>query len=132
MVAPTSVCQFSQNIIELFDNPTDARFHTDVHVIAVSPEHQGKFAGVTLIKWGLEVSDRVGLPIYCESSPTTFKLYQKFGFKVLKNEKLIHKKEVLGTDEDIEVPLMVRMPAVAGDMSFEEWQEAGYPAFEKA
>lgn len=76
------------------------------------------------------MSENSGLPIYCESSPTTFTMYQKFGFKVLK-EKLIHSKEVLGTDDDIEVPLMVRMPAAAGQMSFEDWQELGYPSWDK-
>lgn len=75
------------------------------------------------------MSEKSGLPIYCESSPTTFTMYQKFGFKILK-EKLIHSKEVLGTEDDIDVPLMVRMPAAAGQLSFEEWQELGYPSWE--
>lgn len=96
----------------------------------MAPEFQGRYAGVALIKWGIELSESSGLPIYCESSPTTFKLYLKFGFKVLK-EKLIHSKEVLGTDEDIEVPLMVRMPSAAGELSFEEWQELGYPSWDQ-
>jgi hypothetical protein len=76
------------------------------------------------------MSENSGLPIYCESSPTTFTMYQKFGFKILK-EKLIHSKEVLGTEEDIEVPLMVRMPAAAGQLSFEDWQDLGYPSWDK-
>lgn len=75
------------------------------------------------------MGEKTGLPIYCESSPTTYKLYQRFGFKILK-EKLIHSKEVLGTEEDIEVPLMVRMPSAAGGLSFEEWRESGYPSWE--
>lgn len=97
----------------------------------MAPEHQGRYAGVALIKWGIEMSEQSGLPIYCESSPTTFTMYEKFGFKKLTREKLIHKKEVLGTDEDIEVPLMVRMPTAAGELSFEDWSDAGYPSWEK-
>jgi hypothetical protein len=55
-------------------------------------------------------------------------LYKKMGFTILK-EKIVQKKEVLNTDADIEVPLMVRMPSFAG-MTFYEWRERGYPALE--
>ena len=76
------------------------------------------------------MGEKTGLPIYCESSPTTFKLYLKFGFQVLE-EKLIHSKDVLGTEEDIVVPLMVKMPTAARGISFEEWRERGYPSWEE-
>jgi hypothetical protein len=51
------------------------------------------------------------------------------GFELLE-EKIVHKAEVLGTETDIEVPLMVKMPSAAGGLSFAEWREKGYPAFE--
>jgi hypothetical protein len=66
----------------------------------------------------IDLCDRCGLPLYLESSPTTMPLYKKMGFTILK-EKIVHKKEVLNTDADIEVPLMVRMPSFAG-MNFYE------------
>lgn len=52
------------------------------------------------------------------------------GFETLK-EKIVHKAEVLGTETDIEVPLMVKMPSAAKGMTFDEWREKGYPAWEK-
>lgn len=51
------------------------------------------------------------------------------GFVTLK-EKIVHKKETLGTEADIEVPLMVRMPSFS-KLTFEEWREQGYPDFER-
>jgi len=75
------------------------------------------------------MGEKSQLPIYCEASPTTYKLYLKFGFKQVK-EKLVHKKELLGTPTDIEVPLMVWMPSGAAGLSFDEWRESGYPSWE--
>lgn len=93
------------------------------------PAYQRRGVGRALIEWGIDLCDRCGLPLYLESSPTTMPLYRKMSFTILK-EKIVHRKEVLGTDEDIEVPLMVRMPSFA-NMTFYEWRERGYPAFEK-
>ncbi|KAK3376927.1 putative GNAT family acetyltransferase [Lasiosphaeria ovina] len=44
--------------------------------------------------------------------------HQRKGAGVAMAQRLVHKAEVLGTDEDIVVPLMVRMPLVAKGMSF--------------
>jgi hypothetical protein len=74
------------------------------------------------------MGEKVGLPVYFESSPSTVKLYEKMGFERLK-ESVVHKAEVLGTDTDIEVPLMVKMPSSAGGLTFEEWRAKGYPAW---
>lgn len=82
------------------------------------------------MQWGIDISNQSGLPLYIESSPATWKLYQKMGFERLQ-ESIIHKAEVLGTAEDIEVPLMVKMPAAAKGLTFAEWREKGYPAWEK-
>jgi hypothetical protein len=43
----------------------------------------------------------------------------------------VHKAELLGTESDVSVPLMVRMPKAAGGMGFYEWKEKGYPSFSK-
>ncbi|KAK5995480.1 putative acyltransferase SID5 [Cladobotryum mycophilum] len=100
------------------------------HVIGIDPEHQGRKAGALLVQWGMDLGERAGLPVYFESSPTTVGLYKKMGFELLE-EKIVHKAEVLGTENDIEVPLMVRMPSLAGGMSFNEWRDEGYPDFTK-
>ncbi|KAJ2899395.1 hypothetical protein MKZ38_003067 [Zalerion maritima] len=99
------------------------------HVIGVSPAHQGRKAGALLIQWGLEVGEKAGLPVYFESSPSTVKLYERMGFETLP-EKIVHKAETLGTPKDVEVPLMVKMPGLAGGMTFAEWMGKGYPKFE--
>lgn len=51
------------------------------------------------------------------------------GFELL-DRKVVHKAADLGTEEDVTVPLMIRMPKAAKGMKFEEWQAAGYPKFE--
>ncbi|OHW96041.1 putative acetyltransferase [Colletotrichum incanum] len=98
------------------------------HVIAVDPKHQGRKAGALWCKWGMDLSDSLGIPLYFESSPSTYKLYEKMGYETL-DEKIVHKAELMGTPDDIEVPLMVKMPACAGGMTFKEWRAAGYPPF---
>ncbi|KJK78709.1 hypothetical protein H634G_06085 [Metarhizium anisopliae BRIP 53293] len=100
------------------------------HVIAVDPQHQGRKAGQLLVQWGMQMGELAGLPLYFESSPSTVNLYKKMGFELLP-EKIVHKAEVLGTEKDIEVPLMVKMPSVAGGVTFQEWRQKGYPGFSK-
>lgn len=70
------------------------------------------------------------MPVYFESSPSTVGLYRKMGFELLP-EKIVHKAEVLGTEQDITVPLMVKMPSIAGGLTFAQWRAAGYPEFGK-
>ncbi|KAK3988933.1 hypothetical protein QBC44DRAFT_328460 [Cladorrhinum sp. PSN332] len=101
------------------------------HVIGVLPEHQGKQAGRAIASWGLEFCDYTNLPMYFEASPSSVGLYEKLGYERLK-EKIVHKAELLGTETDLEVPLMVRMPKAARGMSFYEWKEKGFPPFNAA
>ncbi|KAJ0340652.1 hypothetical protein COL922a_003247 [Colletotrichum nupharicola] len=98
------------------------------HIIAVDPKHQGRKVGALWCKWGMELSDSLGIPLYFESSPSTYKLYEKMGYETL-DEKVVHKPEVTGASEDHVVPLMAKMPACAGGMTFKEWRAAGYPPF---
>jgi hypothetical protein len=65
-----------------------------------------------LVQYGVEISERSGLPIYLESSPTTVKLYERVGMRRLKDE-IVHKASVLGTKEDVVVPLVVYTPTTA-------------------
>ncbi|TQN64694.1 hypothetical protein CSHISOI_10765 [Colletotrichum shisoi] len=55
-------------------------------------------------------------------------LYENMGYETL-DEKIVHKAELMSMPNDIEVPLMVKMPACAGGMTFQEWRAAGYPPF---
>ena len=49
------------------------------------------------------------------------------GWELLLNDKIVHKAATLGTEGDIEVPLMVKMPSGAGGLGFAEWRGWGYP-----
>lgn len=107
------------------------RPHIYVHVIGIHPKHQGRQAGALWCRWGMDLSDSLGLPLYFEASPSTYKLYEKMGYETLE-DKIVHSAELMGTDAPVEVPLMVKMPRAAGGMTFKEWRAAGYPAFAKA
>lgn len=101
----------------------------DSHVIAVDPKYQGRKAGALIVQWGLNLGESAGLPVYFESSPSTVGLYKKMGFEILE-EQIVHEASLLGTDEDVVVPLMVKMPSAAKGLSFKEWRETGYPSFD--
>lgn len=75
----------------------------------------------------MDLSDSLGLPLYFEASPSTYKLYEKMGYETL-DDKIVHSAELMGTDAPVEVPLMVKMPRAAGGLTFKEWRAAGYPA----
>lgn len=97
--------------------------------MGVDPKHQGRRAGAALLRWGIDLCEQIRLPVYFEASPSTAKMYEKAGFETIK-ETIVHKAELLGTKEDISVPLMVLMPSCAGQ-TFEEWRAKGYPAWSK-
>ncbi|MFJ7997934.1 GNAT family N-acetyltransferase [Streptomyces sp. NPDC096310] len=57
------------------------RAHAYLLMIAVSPEHQGRGVGRTLIESVLERCDRDGVPAYLEASSARSKrLYERLGF----------------------------------------------------
>lgn len=49
------------------------------------PDHQRKGAGRQLVKWGTDIADEAGLPIYLEAAPQGLKLYQSMGFVDIEN-----------------------------------------------
>lgn len=85
------------------------------HVIAVHPDAQRKGIGELLVEYGKKIALQVNLPIYVESSRAAIRLYEKSGFRWLK-ERPIHKSSDLwpgGSDdeqEDHEIPLLVWLP----------------------
>ncbi|KAK3304804.1 acyl-CoA N-acyltransferase [Chaetomium strumarium] len=84
-----------------------------IHAFAVHPKHQGRGAGAALVQALIDLSDSTGLPIYLESSPGSQGLYRKMGFMQVPGNiaRVVHDAEVLGTEEDVEVPLMIKLPA---------------------
>ncbi|KKZ63272.1 hypothetical protein EMCG_00255 [[Emmonsia] crescens] len=99
----------------------------DLSAVAVHPAHQRRGVGRLLIQWGIDLADQLVLPIYTESSEVGFHLYEHMGFERLAHVSLIHKAEVIGEPEDVEIPLMVKMPSSMGALGFKDWAEKGYP-----
>ncbi|KAL4891457.1 acyl-CoA N-acyltransferase [Aspergillus ambiguus] len=99
--------------------------HVYCHTVAVHPEYQGRGVGKKLMQWGLDVAEQLKVPIYLESTHEGRPLYERLGFTTLK-EGVVFKPEVTQLKEAIEAPLMAKMPASAGGMTFAEWVEGGY------
>lgn len=70
----------------------------------------------------VSLGDSTGLPIYLEASPGSYGLYLKMGFRRVPEDvaKVVHEAEVLGTEKDVEVPLMIRLPAEVTNSGSEE------------
>lgn len=75
------------------------------------------------MEWGIDISEKLKVPIYVESTLNGFPLYEKAGFQ--KVDGILCKREVTHLDSDVEAPLMARMPASAGGMSLQEWADSG-------
>ncbi|KAK1751076.1 puromycin N-acetyltransferase [Echria macrotheca] len=97
-----------------------------VHAFAVEPSHQARGAGAALVKAIVDLGNNSRLPIYLESSPGSEKLYQRMGFRRLPGEmgKVVHCAELLGTEQDVEVPLMMRVPDAAPEDQEREKERA--------
>ncbi|KAF3038153.1 hypothetical protein E8E12_007285 [Didymella heteroderae] len=57
------------------------RPHIYLHMLHTDPEYQGRGAGSALLNWGKTKADKLGLPIYLESSAVGHEFYKKHGFK---------------------------------------------------
>ncbi|CAJ2511963.1 Uu.00g075880.m01.CDS01 [Anthostomella pinea] len=101
--------------------------HVYLPTMAVDPDCQRRGAGRLLMQWGIDIAEKLGLAIYLESTEAGLPLYSRMGFERLTYVHMIHKAEVAGTEEDVEVPLMVKMPSKAKGMAFEDWAKRGYP-----
>ncbi|KAF2261032.1 acyl-CoA N-acyltransferase [Lojkania enalia] len=82
--------------------------HVYLHLLHTDPKFQGRGAGGGLVKWGQEQADKLGLPIYLESSPSAHRFYQKHGFQDV--EQLSLNLSEFGGDKLHITPLMIREP----------------------
>ncbi|TID17439.1 acyl-CoA N-acyltransferase [Venturia nashicola] len=53
-------------------------------ILATHPEHHRKGAGRKLVKWGTDLADKQGIECYLESSIEGRPLYERLGFRVVK------------------------------------------------
>jgi GNAT superfamily N-acetyltransferase len=58
-----------------------------LNMLFTSPTHFRRGAGAMLLKWGVEKANELGLECYLESSVEGRALYERFGFKVLKEAR---------------------------------------------
>jgi hypothetical protein len=72
-----------------------------------------------LTQWGVDVGDRLGVPVYLEATDASIKLYQKLDFQLLP-EGVMLEPGVIG-EEAVEAPVMVKMPTSASGLTFDHW-----------
>ncbi|KAI0007006.1 acyl-CoA N-acyltransferase [Xylariaceae sp. FL0662B] len=96
--------------------------------LGVHPYYQHRGVSYTLMRWGLDVADKLELPTYVECSDhDEVSFNERMGFEVITDERVIYRSKDTGMKEDIEVTLIVKMPSKAQGMSFREWADKGYP-----
>ncbi|KAK2788988.1 hypothetical protein FQN53_002804 [Emmonsiellopsis sp. PD_33] len=119
---------FFERLWEKREKYLGSRRHVYCMFVAVHPAHQRRGVGKLLMEWGLGVGEKLQLPVYLESSSAGLPLYTKLGFERL-SESAVLSPALTHKDSDVEIPLMVKMPAAAGGMTFEEWAAKGHPRF---
>lgn len=102
---------------------------SDCHVIAVHPNSQRRGVGALLTQWGVDVGDRLGVPVYLEATDASIKLYNSLGFQKL-SSGVVLQAGVIG-EQAVEAAVMAKMPTSAAGVAFEDWVQAGYPAIKK-
>jgi GNAT superfamily N-acetyltransferase len=91
------------------------------HLTAVHPDYQRRGIGKLLMEYGMKIAEQADLPIYTEASQAAIGLYERIGFRRLK-QSIIHKADVLwagdlkGDGKDHEVPLVVWVPGEKLDL----------------
>ncbi|KAF2638968.1 hypothetical protein P280DRAFT_470971 [Massarina eburnea CBS 473.64] len=85
------------------------RPHFYLHMLHTVPKYQKRGAASTLIKWGMQKADELGLPVYVESSLPAHTFYQYHGFKDI-DELRIDMGPFGGEGIIHSAPLLVREP----------------------
>ncbi|KAH8177140.1 hypothetical protein LIA77_02222 [Sarocladium implicatum] len=79
--------------------------HWYLELLATRRDAGGRGAARALLSWGLERAERDGVPVFLEATEEAEKIYSgKFGFKVLRREKVDVKTKV------IDLPFMLWEP----------------------
>ncbi|THW02716.1 hypothetical protein D6D25_08526 [Aureobasidium pullulans] len=88
--------------------------HVYLGIMVVKPGYQGRGVGSFAMKWGVDLADRLGLPIYVEATLPGRRLYERWGFEV--QETMPFDARVFGAPSKAEHYCMVR-PARKADES---------------
>lgn len=54
-----------------------------LRMLCCTPARGRLGAGSALLRWGLEIADREGLPCWLEATPQGYPLYKRFGFQAV-------------------------------------------------
>jgi GNAT superfamily N-acetyltransferase len=59
-----------------------------LNILATDPAYMRRGAGAALVAWGLAIADKEKVPVWLESSPFGWPLYQRLGFEVVDTQDL--------------------------------------------
>ncbi|MCJ1444880.1 MAG: hypothetical protein MMC23_005383 [Stictis urceolatum] len=77
--------QFEELMRGELDKQPEGRGYVFLQALAVEPELHRRGIGGRLLRWGLERSEREGVPIFLAASVVAMGLYEKFGWKKVGN-----------------------------------------------
>ncbi|KAF2804581.1 uncharacterized protein BDZ99DRAFT_481054 [Mytilinidion resinicola] len=89
---------------------THGHAHMILHDLNTDPDYERRGCASMLIKYGLEIADRLFIPVWVESSPMALPLYQRHGFEIVEEvnfptEKWRHEYTVTLRKPQLSVPL---------------------------
>jgi len=72
-----------RDFLERRDRYTHGHAHMILHDLNTDPAYERRGCASMMIKYGLDIADRLFIPIWVESSPMALALYQKHGFEIV-------------------------------------------------
>ena len=73
----------TERMVSVRDGYLKGRKVLKLALLATILEWRGKGVGSALLKWGLEVADKKGMPVWVDASPMSLSFYESWGFIVV-------------------------------------------------
>lgn len=73
-----------------------------------------------LTKPGIDIAEQLRVPVYLEATDKAIKMYSDLGFEKLRGGVHLG-PEIVGGQDHLEAPIMVRMPASLDLANFSQW-----------
>ncbi|RAL13812.1 GNAT family N-acetyltransferase [Aspergillus homomorphus CBS 101889] len=80
------------------------RGHYYLDMLVTHPEHQRRGAATMLVRWGCELADRTGTPVYIDATRAGVPVYERLGFAVVRQDaeaELFHMVREAGGKESV-------------------------------
>jgi hypothetical protein len=71
------------------------------------------------MQWGIDIAEKLIVPIYLESTQAALPLYEGIGFQRIRGS-IVQKPDITGLEHDVEVPLFYKMPKNDTAWNFEK------------